>query len=846
MTYRFIFSWENDGNSSGANPPASIDDISLCTTPTAFNVTGGGNYCTGGGKSVGLDGSEVGVDYQLMDGPTPVGSPLPGTGLALDFGLQPGTVTYTVVATSGTCTNNMSGSATVTIDPPPTVSAGSDFTKSCTSNPSGAAIGEPNDPLATYSWSPTTDLSSSTVSNPTANPSVTTTYTVTKTITATGCTNTASVTVTVDNSVPTVSAGGPFTITCTANTGGGPIGEANDPAATYSWSPGTGLSSSTVSNPNANPASTQTYTVTKTITSSGCIATASVVVTVDKNPPAVSAGSPFTKTCTSNTTGAPIGEPNDPTATYSWNPGTGLSSTTTSNPTANPGSTQTYTVTKTSTATGCTNTASVIVTVDITPPSVSAGSPFTKTCTANTSGATIGEANDPNATYSWNPTTGLSSSTVSNPNANPGTTQTYTVTKTSTATGCTNTASVIVTVDNSVPAVSAGSPFTITCVSNTSGKAIGEPNDPTATYSWSPATGLSSSTVSNPNANPASTQNYTVTKTITATGCTASASVVVTVDNTPPAVSAGTPFTKTCTSNTTGAAIGEANDPAATYSWNPTTGLSSSTVSNPNANPGSTQSYTVTKTSTATGCTNTASVTVTVNVTPPTVSAGSPFTKTCSSNSTGAVIGETNDPTATYSWSPAAGLSSSTVSNPTANPAATTPYTVTKTNIANGCTATASVTVTVDNGIPVVSIAGSSALCLPATTTLSPTTGGSWISSNNAVATVTNGGLVTGVSGGTVTFTFTQASTGCSNTTAAVDVSPTPTVVDPPDQNVCKGAPTAAVNFTGAVSGTTYNWTNDNTSIGLAATGTGNIASFNAVNIGNYSSYSKHYCNPNN
>src|SRR4029077_14854248 len=59
-----------------------------------------------------------------------------------------------------------------------------------------------------------------------------------------------------------------------------------------------------------------------------------------------------------------------------------------------------------------------------------------------------------------------------------------------------------------------------------------------------------------------------------------------------------------------------------------------------------------------------------------------------------------------------------------------------------------------------------------------------------------------------------------------------PTVNDPADQNVCKGAPTAAVNFTGAVPGTTYGWTNNNTLIGLAASGTGNIASFTAANTG--------------
>jgi hypothetical protein len=65
-----------------------------------------------------------------------------------------------------------------------------------------------------------------------------------------------------------------------------------------------------------------------------------------------------------------------------------------------------------------------------------------------------------------------------------------------------------------------------------------------------------------------------------------------------------------------------------------------------------------------------------------------------------------------------------------------------------------------------------------------------------------------------------------------VTVNPGPSVDDPADQAVCAGSLTAAVNFTGLVPGTVYNWTNDTPSIGLAATGSGNIAPFPAVNNG--------------
>ena len=76
---------------------------------------------------------------------------------------------------------------------------------------------------------------------------------------------------------------------------------------------------------------------------------------------------------------------------------------------------------------------------------------------------------------------------------------------------------------------------------------------------------------------------------------------------------------------------------------------------------------------------------------------------------------------------------------------------------------------------PVVGITGSTAICLDGSTTLSPTLGGTWIS-NSAAATVSNSGLVTPVSAGTATFTFTDAVTGCSKTTTAVTINGNSTI----------------------------------------------------------------------
>jgi gliding motility-associated-like protein len=60
-----------------------------------------------------------------------------------------------------------------------------------------------------------------------------------------------------------------------------------------------------------------------------------------------------------------------------------------------------------------------------------------------------------------------------------------------------------------------------------------------------------------------------------------------------------------------------------------------------------------------------------------------------------------------------------------------------------------------------------------------------------------------------------------------------PTMTDPADQAVCAGQPTTAVVFAGAGAGATYSWTNNNASIGLAASGSGDINAFTAVNSGN-------------
>jgi hypothetical protein len=89
-----------------------------------------------------------------------------------------------------------------------------------------------------------------------------------------------------------------------------------------------------------------------------------------------------------------------------------------------------------------------------------------------------------------------------------------------------------------------------------------------------------------------------------------------------------------------------------------------------------------------------------------------------------------------------------------------------------------------------------------------------------------------------VTPTFTANGVICTGPaeTFTITVNPTGQVDPIEDQILCNTNATTAITFTTDNTGgtTTYSWENDTASIGLAATGNGDIASFNAVNSGEY------------
>lgn len=307
----------------------------------------------------------------------------------------------------------------------------------------------------TYSWSPSTGLSSSTIAQPTATPTATTTYTLTVTD-ADGDVALDTVTVTVTLQAPllladagadrTMAAGGSVTLNGSASGGTAPF--------SYRWSPTTGLSSSTVAQPTASPTVTTTYTLTVT-DGDGQTASDSAVLTVQAPALVASAGADRAVTAGGSTTLSGSASGGTSPYTYRWSPTTGLSSSTVAAPTATPTSTTIYTLTVTDAAS---QTASDSVTVTVNSPALVANAGPDRTVTSGSSASLTGSASGgtPPYTYRWTPTTALSNPNIASPTAAPTATTTYTLTVTDAASR-TASDSAVVTVQQAAAALSVGS-----------------------------------------------------------------------------------------------------------------------------------------------------------------------------------------------------------------------------------------------------------------------------------------------------------------------------------------------------------------------------------------------------
>ncbi len=253
------------------------------------------------------------------------------------------------------------------------------------------------------------------------------------------------------------------------------------------------------------------------------------------------------------------------------------------------------------------------------------------------------------------------------------------------------------------------------------------------------------------------------------------------------------------------------------------------------------------------------SVTATVLVYPQLTVSASPASQTkCSNtpintivlsgNSVAGVINNwTRDNTGSVTGIPANGFGNivGTLTNTTTS-SVTVTFTITPT--ANGCQGTPITAAVLVNPKPTVDTVFNQVHCNGAITTAVflngavPGTLFNWTNSNATIGLAASGiGNIPAFTAVNLTnlvqvatITITPSANGCNGNSRSftITVNPIPIVDTVPSQVVCNGSPTVAVSFTGAVVGTIYNWTNSNTSIGLGASGTGNIASFPATNAG--------------
>ncbi|MBC7411006.1 MAG: gliding motility-associated C-terminal domain-containing protein, partial [Bacteroidia bacterium] len=374
-----------------------------------------------------------------------------------------------------------------------------------------------------YSWSPSVGLSNATIATPTANPSSSTTYNLTVTG-SNGCTNSSSVLVSVIGAVPSANSGGNQTINCATTSvvlNGSVSG--GTPGYSYNWSPSAGLSNATIATPTATPVSNTNYTLTVT-DGNGCSSSSSALVTVDNALPIVDAGPTKSITC-----GAPSATLNGSgTGTYSWSPNSYLNNATVANPISSPPANTLYTLTLTG-SNGCTATDTVSVLIGSGAFSTNAGSPQTIGCgsTSVTLNSTV-TGGTPTYFYSWFPTTGLSSTTIANPIANPTATTTYSLTITD-GSGCLAISNVTITVDNAAANANAGTDVVVCSGNPVQLNGVGA-----GTYSWNNGATLTDSTINNPIATISTSTTYILSVT-GSNGCVGKDTITITVNATPTA-----------------------------------------------------------------------------------------------------------------------------------------------------------------------------------------------------------------------------------------------------------------------------------------------------------------------
>ncbi len=660
---------------------------------------------------------------------------------------------------------------TVTATPGAICSSGTSATLTATTNTTSTLT-------PTYTWTPATNLDKTSGATVKANPAATTTYTVTSTIGAAGsfagCKVSTPVTVTVGGSIPvTVNSGAACPGVGATLTASGGI--------TYTWTPTTNLvpASGIGTSVTASPSSTTTYTVTGE--NNGCKGVATSTVTISTTP-TITVNSEFIcagNTATLTASGA---------STYVWLTSGGATTSGATFITPALTTTTSYTVTGTSVS-GC--SAKEISTVTINSSlnvvvSASSGGSFCPNGPAGPGGSTTLTATGATS-YTWTPSTGLSSNNGASVVATPTVTTTYTVNG-SDAGGCKGSANTTVTVLGLDDATFNYSSAAF-CAPNTDNAVLKVPISPGAKFSITPNSLILDVNTGALNIITGTLTGHYDIKYTTANQCPNSYTVGIDVVANPSAT-----FSYDAASYCNNAAVNPVlNQPAgstkgiftakpAGLSLNATTGAITLTTSTAGT-------YTVINTIAAGGgcppakdsSTITINAVPTVTITPTTICAGTTGTITA------------NGATA-YTW--AGGFpATATLSD---NPLSTKTYTVTGT--ANGCSSTGTGTIYVNQNPIVGVIPPPAAVCPGKTATLTATGATSYVwtgGPGGTNATLTDLPMIT------TTYTVTGTIGICVGTaTGIITIGAAPTI-SAADATICSGSTGATLTANG---GASYKW----------------------------------------